>query len=80
MIMKMKKILTVITISIGLVFSSCNWDDFGDLNVNPNQATTPTTRALLTNAMISVGGLILSTQGALYAQHISNKQYTSADN
>lgn len=80
MIMKMKKILSVLSISFVLVFTSCNWDDFGDLNVNPNATTIPTTRTLLTNSMISAGGVILSTQGALYAQHLSNKQYTSGDN
>jgi hypothetical protein len=30
--------------------------------------------------MLTSGGLILSTQGALYAQFVANKQYTSGDN
>jgi hypothetical protein len=76
----MKKLLSITLMAAGLVMASCNWDDFGDLNVNPNQATSPKTSALLTNAQLTIGGLILSTNGALYAQHLANKQYTSGDN
>lgn len=75
----MKKIISI-AVMVVLVATSCNWDDFGDLNVNPNQSTTPKTSALLTNAMLSIAGNMIATQGALYAQMISNKQYTSADN
>jgi hypothetical protein len=76
----MKKLLSITLIAVGLVMASCNWDDFGSINVNPNQATTPKTSALLTNAMLTIGGQTLATQGALYAQHVANKQYTSGDN
>src|SRR5688572_26683947 len=76
----MKKIIYTITISAAFLLASCNWDDFGDLNVNPNEATVPKTSALLTNAQLTIGGQILSTQGAVYSQHVANKQYTSADN
>jgi len=80
MITIMKNIVTIFILTVGLLLASCNWDDFGDLNVNPNQATMPRTSALFTNAMLSTGGTILATTGALYAQLLSNKQYTSADN
>jgi hypothetical protein len=76
----MKKIIYTITISAAFLLASCNWDDFGDLNVNPNEATVPKTSALLTNAQIQIGALISSFNGALYAQHLANKQYTSGDN
>src|SRR3990170_41154 len=75
----MKRIL-VLTLILSTVLSSCNWDDFGDLNVNPNASTTPKTSALLTNAMLSTGGAITATSGALYVQYLANKQYTSEDN
>ncbi len=78
--MIMKKILSIAITAFVFVLGSCNWDDFGDLNVNPNEAITPIPSVLLTNSILSLGGTILSTQGALYAQHLSNKQYTSADN
>lgn len=76
----MKKIIYTITISAAFILASCNWDDFGDLNVNPNEATVPKTSALLTNAQLTIGGQVLATQGAVYSQHVANKQYTSADN
>ena len=75
----MKRIL-VLTLILSTVLSSCNWDDFGDLNVNPNASTMPKTSALLTNAMLSTGGAITATSGALYVQYLANKQYTSEDN
>lgn len=74
----MKNYIKAITIC--LVMGSCSWDDFGDLNVNPNESTSPKTSALLTNSMLTTGDNVLATQGALYVQHIANKQYTSADN
>lgn len=63
-----------------MVLYSCNWDDFGDLNVNPNASTTPKTSALFTNAMLSSGGMVTASTGALYTQMLANKQYTSEDN
>lgn len=77
----MKNILSILSIMvIFAVVVSCGWDDFGDLNVNPNESTSPKTSALLTNSMLTTGSNVLATTGALYVQHISNKQYTSADN
>jgi hypothetical protein len=76
----MKKIIYITTISVAFILASCNWDDFGDLNLNPNGAAVPTPGALLTNAQLTIGGQILATQGAVYSQHVANKQYTSADN
>jgi hypothetical protein len=77
--MKMKKLI-ITTLILSMVLYSCNWDDFGNLNVNPNASTTPKTSALLTNAMLSAGGTITATTGALYSQMLANKQYTSEDN
>jgi Starch-binding associating with outer membrane len=77
--MTMKKI-TILTLILSMVLYSCNWDDYGDLNVNPNASTTPKTSALLTNAMISAGGTVTAVTGALYSQMLANKQYTDEDN
>ncbi len=77
--MTMKKIITL-TLILSMVLYSCNWDDFGDINVNPNASTTPKTSALLTNAMLSTGGMVTATTGALYTQMLANKQYTNEDN
>ncbi len=74
----MKKYIA--TLSICLVMSSCSWDDFGDLNINPNESTTPKTSALLTNSMLTTGDNVLASVGAHYVQYLANKQYTSDDN
>lgn len=78
--MKMKKILSLTLVALVMVMASCNWDELTDLNVNPNAPQVPKTSALLTNSITTIGGLILSTQGALYSQYLANKQYTSGDN
>ena len=75
----MKKIYILLVLT-GLISYSCGWDDYGDYVVNSNASTTPKTSALLTNSMLSLGGTITATQGALYVQYIANSQYTSADN
>ncbi len=78
--MNVKRILTGLPLALTFVVASCTWDELPEINVNPNQSTTPRTSALLTNAIISLGGINLSTQAALYAQYVANKQYTSGDN
>lgn len=78
--MKMKKILSLMLAALVMVMASCNWDELTDLNVNPNAPQVPKTSALLTSSITTIGGLILSTQGALYSQYVANKQYTSGDN
>lgn len=50
--------------------------DFGNTNVNPNGSTTPITAALLTNVESQMGGVAANIRGAIYAQHISETQYT----
>ena len=50
--------------------------DFGDTNVNPNGTAVPSTAALLTNVLAGLGGLAAQTGPGLYAQQISETQYT----
>jgi len=71
--MKLTSFLTIITVSLLAV--GCN-KDFGDTNVNPNSTPVPSTEALLTNVLAGIGGLATQTRGALYAQQISETQYT----
>lgn len=67
-----------------LAGSSCKkLEDFGDTNVNPNGSITPITAALLTSAEINLGGIISGTgtggtKAGLFAQYISETQYTDA--
>ncbi|MFN4313181.1 MAG: SusD/RagB family nutrient-binding outer membrane lipoprotein [Chitinophagaceae bacterium] len=57
-------------------------EEFGDTNNNPNATTSPNTAALLTNTLAGMGGYVWgnanATAGALYAQYMSETQYTEA--
>jgi hypothetical protein len=55
--------------------------EFGDTNVNPNGSANPITAALLTNVESGLGGIAFGTgtggtRAAIYAQLISETQYT----
>ena len=65
---------------------ACDVSDFDDLNVNPNETTTPNAAILLTNGIVfsdnsnfNIAGTVNATQGQLYVQYLANSQYTSAD-
>ena len=70
----MKRTHIFITASIVLFMGCKKMEDFGDTNVNPNATSTPSPAALLTNAQTGMGATNL--QGGLYAQQISETQYT----
>jgi hypothetical protein len=57
-------------------FSACEKKDFGDTDTNPYITQVPVTQNLLTNALRSVPTVTNDATGALYAQHISDVQYT----
>src|SRR5687768_9599367 len=67
----------------GVLATSCNPGDFGDLNVNPNEPSQSNTAALLTGAQASLPGdvidqntIISSAYPNEYVQFLSDKQYT----
>jgi hypothetical protein len=62
-------------LALMLVGAGCT-KKFDDANVNPYLTDTPVTSNLLTGALRSVPSVTNSTLGALYAQHISDVQYT----
>jgi hypothetical protein len=83
----MKRYISKIWIKALVLFSlagaGCNPGDFGDLNVNPNEPSESNTAALLTGAITSLpGGIITqstvltSAYPNLYVQYLSDKQYT----
>jgi hypothetical protein len=74
--MKSIKFFLAITALTVLIGSCDKIKDFGDTNVNPGVTATPSTAALLTSAIAGLGGFAANTTGALYAQHISETQYT----
>lgn len=71
--MKLKSFFNIAMLSLLAV--SCN-KDFGDTNENPNLTPTPSTEALLTNVLSGLGGFASQTRGGLYAQQVSETQYT----
>lgn len=60
----------------GALFAGCSKpNDFGDMNVNPNGATTPPTSALLTNVLSGLGGVPSNTNQGFYVQYYTEEQY-----
>ena len=73
----MKKItqkILLFTASILLMYS-CNTVDFGDINTDPNNPSTPSSSGLLANALRSLPGHLTNTTAILYAQYTANGQY-----
>ena len=84
----MKRIYKLVLLVIFSAYTvACDVSDFDDINVNPNETTSPNTANLLTNAIVSthnntnfnIAGTVNATQGQLYVQYLANSQYTSAD-
>lgn len=72
-----RKITGAALISLGLLGTGCaKMSEFGNTNVNPNGISTPVTSALLTNTLSQVGGFAANVRRAVYAQYISENQYT----
>ncbi len=78
----MKKIsiqrLAVLSLSLGLFFTSCKRysGDFQDTNVNPGVTGSPIFGALMTNVKSAIAGYAAGTRGGLYCQYFSETQYT----
>lgn len=72
--MKLNKILLGLSVASMFALTSC--DKFGDTNINPNVTETPSTGALLTNVQAGLGGFAAQTRGGIYAQQVSETQYT----
>jgi hypothetical protein len=74
--MQLKNIFFALAL-VAVSATSCKkFKDFGDTNVNPNVTPVPSTAALLTNVQSGLGAFATNTRGALYAQQISETQYT----
>jgi hypothetical protein len=75
-----KAVLSLGVCATLMVGCSKGINDFGDINRNPNATTIPITSALLTNVLSGVGGNVwgngINTTAGLYAQYMSETQYT----
>ena len=58
------------------MLGSCQKKDFGDTNLNPYITSVPVTTNLLTGALRSLPSTVNDATGSLYAQFISDVQYT----
>lgn len=71
------KFLLTLMLPMIVALSGCEkFEDFGSTNVNPGATNTPIVGALMTNVQSQLGGYASSTRGGLYAQYISETQYT----
>ena len=64
-----------LVLAMGLAVS-CDTVDFGDQNLNPNQPSTASTAALLTNAIRTIPSHVSEVNGNLMVQYISEITYT----
>lgn len=72
-----KKITGAALISLGLLGTGCaKMSEFGTTNQNPNGVVTPITSALLTSSLSQMGGFAANVRRAVYAQYVSENQYT----
>lgn len=74
--MQLIKYFSIIIFALAL--SAC--DDFGDINVDPNNPSNVSTAALLTAALRNIPGIVSSTQPGEYVQLYCQKQYTASSN
>ncbi|WP_421826799.1 SusD/RagB family nutrient-binding outer membrane lipoprotein [Larkinella sp.] len=75
----MKKLAGYISFTVLLLAASCKPGEFGDLNVNPTQVATATTKSLLTNSLQDLHGTVFGiNSGILYSQYISEGPYPGA--
>jgi hypothetical protein len=72
-----KKITAAVLIALTVIGTGCaKISEFGTTNNNPNGINDPVPSALLTNALSQLGGFASSPRRAVYAQYISENQYT----
>lgn len=73
----MKKIFQISLITALMVVAvSC--DDFGDINLDPNNTVSVAPETLLTNSLVSISSITGSATEVLYTQMMSETQYTDA--
>jgi len=73
--MKLKNIKYLLVSFISISIISCDNADFGDINIDPNNPSDPSTASLLTSAQVSLSGYTTATTPNLYVQYLSNGQY-----
>ena len=75
----MKKITAykslAVALSLAIATTSCDPGDFGNMNLSPNNPSTPNTAAFLTGALRNIGGMTTEMVPALYTQQFGDVTY-----
>ncbi|GAA4465883.1 SusD/RagB family nutrient-binding outer membrane lipoprotein [Nibrella saemangeumensis] len=71
----MKKLVHKSLVLAGLLMAATACNDFGDMNVSPNNPANPNTASLLTGAMRNVGTAVTNIVPALYVQQFGDVTY-----
>lgn len=73
-----KQYLSILLIATAALATSCaKIKDFGDTNVNPQEVTTLSTSAVLSNAQVGLAGWANSARAGMYCQYFSEAEYPS---
>lgn len=73
--MKRKNIKHLALTMLSIVLFSCENVDFGDMNIDPNNPSNPSTAALMTSAQKAMSGYLTTTTTNHYVQYLSSGQY-----
>lgn len=75
--MKISNKYKIFALAVGLGVSAvaCSPDDFGDMNINPNNPASPNTSGILTGALRNVGAMVTDIVPALYTQQFGDITY-----
>jgi hypothetical protein len=71
-------LIKVSAIAVLIVTLTAGCDDFGNLNVDPNNPSVVKTELLLTTAQRGMSDVIGAVTGVLYVQYLAETQYTDA--
>lgn len=74
---RLKYLTSVVMLGIMLASSTSCQKDFGDMNVNPNTPSEPSTKFLFGSAVLGLAGVTNAAGGVLYVQHLGEFIYNN---
>ncbi|WP_259015451.1 SusD/RagB family nutrient-binding outer membrane lipoprotein [Emticicia fluvialis] len=64
-----------VAVALSIATTSCDPGDFGDMNVSPNNPSTPNTAGFFTSALRNFGTMTTEMVPSLYTQHFGDVTY-----
>ena len=64
-----------VAVTLAITTTACDPGDFGDMNVSPNNPSTPNTAGFLTGALRNIGPMVTEMVPALYTQQFGDITY-----